>query len=224
LANSNEASRPDKTVPSDPEARIPEPKTSEVPEPTYNGVTLSQWLRLLETERNPEKIAELRTSSHRKPTRDFFAYFLTWSQQGAANIYSSILNINKRLLAVDQVRIADSIPQRKLEIRKQSRRFISALVDAVSKDESLLDWSVRCADKIVHISDQPITAYPDLVPLIERLFEHPATKWQGGSSFYASPVAAILLGESSLHVPEIMAYAAEQFNKDNVYFSNGRTL
>jgi hypothetical protein len=35
-----------------------EPPTTNKSDPTYNGVTLSEWLKLLQTERNPTKIAE----------------------------------------------------------------------------------------------------------------------------------------------------------------------
>ena len=252
------------------------PANLDQPESTYNSVTLSQWMRLLETERNLEKIAEavtamnhlidqadptqltrailrvmrvhgsrtgdvttsvirngsvnllkllpgeivveeliaeLAASSSRKPTQDFCGYFLnSVRSQGATDTHYGIgSNV---FMAVDSTTVSNANQRLSVEIRRRSRRLIGVLVNAANTDEGLAKWAMLCAGHVVHISDQPITKYPDLIPLVEKLFDHPVDVQKGASWFYSRAVAAILLGESGLRVSDVQAFAAKRIEDE----------
>ena len=252
------------------------PLKLEETEATYNSVTLSQWMRLLETERNLEKIAEavkamnhlmdqadptqltrailrimrvhgsrtgdvttsvirngsvnllkllpceivieeliseLAASSSRKPTQEFCGYFLnSVRSQGVTDTHYGLgSNV---FMAVDSTTISNANQRLSVEIRRRSRRLIGVLVNAANADESLAKWAMVCAGHVVHISDQPIMKYPDLIPLVEKLFDHPVDVQKGASWSYSSAVAAILLGESGLRVPDVLAFAANRIEEE----------
>ncbi len=259
------------------------PKNSDESDPTYNSVTLSQWMRLLETERNIEKIseavkamnhlmdqadptqltrailhiirvhgskqgdhttsvirngsvnllkllpseivveeliAELAASSSRKPTQDFYAYFFSSvNSEGATDNHISKINLSMSgsndVTAVEQSVLSDANQRLRVEIRRRSRRLIGVLVNAATKDKSLADWAMRCAGLVVHISDQPITTYPGLVTLVEYVFDHPVDVPKGASPFDRRLVVAILLGESGLRIPDVLAYGTERIQQDD---------
>ena len=264
------------------------PSNLQATEPTYNSVTLSQWMRLLETERNLEKIAEavkamihlmdqadptqltqailrimrvhgsrtgdvtasvirngsvnllkllpseivvkeliteLAASCSLKPTQDFCGYFLnSVGSQGATDTHygsqSSLFG------AVEPSILFDSNQRLSVEIRRRSRRLIGVLVNAANADESLAKWAMLCAGNVVHISDQPITTYPSLVPLFETMFDHPVDVQKVSSWSYSGAVAAILLGESGLRVPDVLAFAAKRIDDEGYilapkYAANG---
>ncbi len=252
----------------------PLPSKLEETEPTYNSVTLSQWMRLLETERNLEKIAEaikamnhlldqadptqltraifrimrvhgsrtgdytasvirngsvnllkllpseivveeliaeLVSSRSLKPTQDFCGYFLnSVGSQGATDTYY----MQNDFTAVDSTTLSNANQRLCVEIRRRSRRLIGVLISAVNTDESLAKWALRCASNVIHISEQPITTYPGLVPLVEKIFEHPVDAQRGASWFYSGTGAAILLGESGLRVPEVLAFATKRIQEE----------
>ena len=271
------------------------PSNLEETEPTYNSVTLSQWMRLLETERNLEKIAEaveamnhlmdqadptqltrtilrimrfhgsrlddyttdvirngsvnllkllpseivveeliaeLAASSSRKPTQDFYAYFLS-SVETLEATDRHFLKKNTNFIsgkndytAVEPSVLSDSTQRLRVEIRRRSRRLIGVLVNAANAEESLAKWAIRCAGSIAHISDQPITTYPGLVPLVEKMFNHPVDVQKGSSWFYSGAAAAILLGESGLRVPDVVNFAAKRIEEEGYilapkYAANG---
>ena len=264
-------------------------------DPTYNSVTLSQWMRLLETERNIEKIAEaveamnhlmdqadptqltriilrimrfhgsrlddyttdvmrngsvnllkllpseivveeliseLAVSSSRKPTQDFYSYFLSSVEtQGATDTQFPKKNTNwnsgkNDYTAVEPSVLSDSTQRLRVEIRRRSRRLIGVLVNAANTDENLAKWAMRCAGSVVHISDRPITTYPGLGPLVERMFDHPVDVQKVSSWSYSGAVAAMLLGESGLRVSDVLAFAAKRIDDEGYilapkYAANG---
>ena len=264
-----------------------EPKNGESkePEPTYNGVTLSEWLRMLKAERNEEKFVEAVTAMNyladqadpAELTRTLFRMLHTPNfrlvmqrnvsfpgaqiDARAVAIVRGLMHLLIKLPAAVVVEdflseidrsageqsareflgwflhsleanalwdsygensqstwdVQSSLQKRiRMEIRRRSKELISHLVAVAMKDKSLTNWSVRCAEKIIRISDQTLTTYPDLIPLVNRLFDKPVTElpwYQSNSPFYQRPIVAVLLGESGLRVPEILAYAAEKLER-----------
>ena len=264
-----------------------EPKNgdSKEPEPTYNGVTLSEWLRMLKTERNEEKFIEAVTAMNyladqadpAELTRTLFRILHTPNfrlvmernvtlpgvliDARAVAIVRGLMHLLIKLPAAVVVEdflseidrsageqspkeflgwflhsleanalwesyggssqsnwdVQSSLQKRlRMEIRRRSRELISHLVAVAMKDESLTNWSVRCAEKIIRMSDQTLTTYPDLVPLVNRLFDKPVAElpwYQSNSPFYQRPIAAVLLGESGLRIPEILTYATEKLER-----------
>lgn len=154
-----------------------------------------------------EFLSELGKPVEKKSTQELLGWFLYSFE---ANMISHDFHWNGQSIHADLVSFQESRRRLKAEIRRRSRELITRLVAIASKDESLTNWSVRCAEKIIRISEQTLTTYPDLVPLVNRLFDKPVTgltERQQFSPFYQGPVAAVLLGESGLRIPEILAFA-----------------
>ncbi|HEY0984151.1 hypothetical protein [Schlesneria sp.] len=286
-------------LPRDPDTRVTtpkrEPRASDLreAEPTYNGITLSDWLRMLQTERNEEKVAEavlamnaladradsqdltraiLQTirlqnpdliisamgvprngipvpkepqvivrglmylltklpaeivvtellsafqhSSEKESTREFLGWFLYSLQHDTILISSS----RGHSAFPDSVSSEEAKQRLKAEIRRHSREFISRIVAIATIDDSLTNWSVRCAETILRMSGESIKSYPELVPLAERSLEPLPTElgtMKLSSPFYQGPFAALLLAESGLKTSEVLAYAEKLLATE---FENG---
>ncbi|WP_397571399.1 hypothetical protein [Schlesneria sp. T3-172] len=285
-------------LPRDPDTRVTTPKreskTSDLSEaePTYNGITLSDWLRMLQTERNEEKVAEavramtcladradpeelakvvfrtirlqnpdtivngmgsqrgmaiqqepvaivrglmyvltklpaeivvsellssFQQSSENTATREFLGWFLYSLQQDSISFYSS----KGHSAPLDPVTSVEAQKRLRGEIRRRSREFISQLVAIATRDERLTNWSIRCADMILRMSEESMKSYPELVPLAERSLEQLPTESGAtklSSPFYQGPVAALLLAESGLKTAVVLTYAEKLLATE---FENG---
>lgn len=85
------------------------------------------------------------------------------------------------------------------EIRRQSRRLVNALVKIAAAKPAESDWVVETSSYILENSEQPLTTYPNLIPLVEKMFSESKVRYTKG-------IAATLLGESHLQVPEVLAF------------------
>ncbi|MBC7819382.1 MAG: hypothetical protein IAG10_21060 [Planctomycetaceae bacterium] len=107
----------------------------------------------------------------------------------------------------------DAAKSLRLELRKFARPLITSIVETARRDEQLGDWALECASHLLKISDQPLTTYPDLTPFVERLF--------GDEKSAQQSTAALLLAESRLRMPEVIALAekllAAQESRQNTH-------
>ncbi len=96
----------------------------------------------------------------------------------------------------------DAAKSLRLELRKFARPLITAIMKAAKRDEQLGDWALECASHLQKISDQSLTTYPDLTPLVERVFEDEKSAQQF--------TAALLLAESRLRISDVIALAEKR--------------
>ena len=255
------------------------PKKAGGAQPTYDGMTLADSLRAMDTERNKEKLAtavmaanhlidqgdpleivqttlrmmrvqgtqtfgspadirisggavvlledlpsdivvaaligEMSSANLRQPMREFFSYFISSIARTDGTPANPQPSFETRSWL--RSRIATESTQRlRQEIRRQSRRLISLLVNNARQNVSQTDRVLSDARQVLQISNQRITAYPDLLILAEREFANSET----GPS-YELPVnvqlAALLLGESGLLIPDLFAFAQKQLQEDKSY-------
>jgi hypothetical protein len=110
---------------------------------------------------------------------------------------------------IDPVRLMEFAVQLNQELRRNSRRIIGSLVEMAKQDDRLTPWAAMSGIQIVRISKQPISTYPTLVPLVERLFETPPSK-----GFPDHRIdAARMLGENGLKIKDVFDFA-QQLIKD----------
>ncbi len=90
----------------------------------------------------------------------------------------------------------DSENALRAEIRRRSRHLIRILSDVARIEPKLRSWAITTADPILRISQQPITTYPELIPIAEAVVEDP--------KMFGQLTAAELLAESGVQIPKVM--------------------
>jgi hypothetical protein len=112
----------------------------------------------------------------------------------------------------------ESVASARREIRHRSRQLINKLVEWSRRDESLNDWVVECSQSILEICEQPLTTYPGLIPIAEKVFADTQ-----------SPMclaAANVLSRSEQHADQIISFAEPLLTSDanNVDDSNRKSM
>ena len=84
----------------------------------------------------------------------------------------------------------------RIALRKNSSRWMTAMVAAAQRDPALSDWLIVSSADLLTINEQRLTEYSDLVPHFERVL--------ADANSGLRPTAARFLGSSKLHLPEII--------------------
>lgn len=160
-------------------------------------------------------LEEIPASRSRKPTQDFLVRFLrSLDSQPPFNKYftkgsdfSLVVSNNQRLRIsnMNQETLTDAVHQLRNEIRQNANRISDALVEVAPIDGSLNFWIATTALHVIHISDQPLPAFPKLVPTLEQVFNSPGRLNLMQEYPYRVELAKVL-ARNDLLIPEIVDF------------------
>lgn len=91
----------------------------------------------------------------------------------------------------------EAVQSLRIALRKNSSRWMTALVAAAQRDPALSDWLIVSSADLLTINEQRLTEYSDLVPHFERVL--------ADANSGLRPTAARFLGSSKLHLPDILS-------------------
>ena len=99
------------------------------------------------------------------------------------------------------------------EIQINSNQIIATIVEIARQDASNGSWAVNCFQAIVTSCKQPISTFPEAIPIVELVLEIPESDGEPiwGSDRVAQFVAARLLGASNIRVNDVIQFATRRF-------------